>query len=125
MLELWSSRLKHMSSSPNTLEALFAARCCVCYELYSQHGSAQPSPIAPTALGGFRKNWLKFAKIARAAGECETASNAVMQAMITHPLIHACINSFIHSSLINSFMRSLLIHSFMRPFITHHSVIHS
>ena len=64
LIEIWSARLKHMSSSPNTLEGLFAARCCVCYELYAQHGSAQ-SPIGPTALAGFRKNWLRCAKTRR------------------------------------------------------------
>lgn len=86
LLKKWQVRIEHMTNSPHELEPVVAVRCCVLRELQSTalrqcggNGDIERG-LGDVALRGLSKNWLHFAKSARAAGNTETASHAVMQA---------------------------------------------
>jgi len=87
----WDARAASMSSSIQALEPVIALRVCLGHELLARldgFGEAPPSQAAAAGrlrgelhrkLGGC---WLRLAKSARAAGNTESAGNALAQARL-------------------------------------------
>jgi hypothetical protein len=95
LFDFWEARLGAMASSMHALEPAIALHVCIRKELAAARaGDRGPAPAvlqaAPSAAElqrGLGASWLRLAKSARAAGNPESAANALMQARLHAPTL--------------------------------------
>jgi hypothetical protein len=95
LLDFWEARLGAMASSLHALEPAIALHVCIRKELAAARvgdggpaaGVLQAAPSAAELQRGLGASWLRLAKSARAAGNPESAANALMQARLHAPTL--------------------------------------